>query len=470
MSDIAFLLGAGSSIPADFSSTTAITDRIREQARRRRGQSYRPLVVDWLIQKLFDLTDEYFAARRDESKTVNYEDVYYLASQIADDPTELQNPALAPLVVRLAYELRANRDYQRECDRDPTLSDPNALYSLCGEVCSRIVDVVRDALSRESAGANEHLDLIKAVHDADDLHLQGIGTLAHDTHAEMQLRSLGVPLSDGFGVPDPANELRLWRNCFPTGCVPFLKLHGSVNWFGLKGWPDGEAPASTVGMKDGVSIEHGDIPGPGENPVEIHGGTYKVTSGSMIIGTFNKPARYSSGVMLDSHYRFRRVLSKITTLVVCGYSFGDKGINTHIAEWYGVGRRVVVIDPSDRLDVIQTARGAACRILVEPTTQFITKKMQAVQPEELLELLRSRRVQPQGGRRYVVKTASKSFMWPLALSCRLYTSPQDAVEAAVLCSPGLPIGRRIAECPVEMAEFVAYPRNEPEDRTGFWIE
>ena len=470
MNNVAFLLGAGASIPAGFSKTDDITEGVRKPFRRKMGHSYRPSVVDWLIQRLYALTVEYYSARRDETKKVNYEDVYYLASQIADDQTELQNPALMPLLVRLRHELGANREYQRYCDQIQTSTLQDDLSVFCSAVCSRIADVVRNVLSQKAQGANKHLELIQAVHGADDLHLRGIGTLAHDTHVELHLLSSGVELSDGFGRPDPANDLRLWRNCFPDGKVPFVKLHGSVNWFWLKGWPDGDGPMSAIGMKDGVGIQHGDIRPVGDGPEFIHGGAYMVTGGSIVIGTFNKPAQYSRSIMLDSHYRFRRILSETTTLVVCGYSFGDKAINAHIVDWHGDDRNLVVVDFRDRFSVIRTARYAACKILVEPTTQFIQKPMEMVDPRELLEKLRTRCVQPKAGRRYVIEAVSKDWKWPLAQSHRVYMSPQAAVEAAVLCNFGLPKGKCIVECPPgPIAEFVAFPENESESKTYFWI-
>jgi hypothetical protein len=46
-------------------------------------------------------------------------------------------------------------------------------------------------------------------------------------------------------------------------------------------------------------------------------------------------------------------------LIVCGYGFGDKGINTYVADWISapLDRRIIVIHPEpDKLR--DTARGA----------------------------------------------------------------------------------------------------------------
>ena len=79
----------------------------------------------------------------------------------------------------------------------------------------------------------------------------------------------------------------------------------------------------------------------------------------LLMGTFNKVAQYSQGIFLDLHYGFRSTLQEADQLVVCGYSFGDKGINSEVIEWYYAkhGRRFLVIHPNPD-DLVSNARGA----------------------------------------------------------------------------------------------------------------
>ena len=82
-----------------------------------------------------------------------------------------------------------------------------------------------------------------------------------------------------------------------------------------------------------------------------------------LAGTFNKISGYLNHVFLELHYRFHRTLAESSRLVVCGYGFGDKGINNRIADWMcpsseSTKRKMIVIDPKSLAKVQETARGA----------------------------------------------------------------------------------------------------------------
>ena len=107
--------------------------------------------------------------------------------------------------------------------------------------------------------------------------------------------------------------------------------------------------------------------------------------------SLNKPSKYTWGLMLGIHYRFRKILEDSDTLVVCGYSFGDKAINTELIFWHNArrSRSLVVIDPRCRWDVINSARFAAATLL--ESAHFISKPLEDVKPDGFLEeLMRDR--------------------------------------------------------------------------------
>ena len=94
--------------------------------------------------------------------------------------------------------------------------------------------------------------------------------------------------------------------------------------------------------------------------------------------------------MLDIHYRFRQVLSNTHTLIVCGYSFGDKAINTQLIFWYRAqrNRSIIVIDPRPKDKIIESARFSADQLLqYDGVAHFIEKPMQDVIFEELIQIL-----------------------------------------------------------------------------------
>ncbi|MCY4674884.1 MAG: hypothetical protein OXD43_14180 [Bacteroidetes bacterium] len=400
MNRITFLLGAGASIPAGYSSTKCLTKKIRasENYYRHTDQKFyrfpeRPptdyttpivcRIIDWLFKR----TKEYFQDRGNP-KELNYEDIYYLASQLRDDATELQNPALLPLIRKLKCEMTLWQECRQYCQVKSILDPSYRLdfNKFCSETCHYIEDIVTDLLNDNRECCTRHLEIIKTIHEEDDLELRGIATLAHDTHVERNLKSAGIKLADGFRPPIPGDTLRIWKNQF-SSCdgIPFIKLHGSVNWTSFE-LPEPrkyeKLPQSEIGVLEPSRLEES---------VYLHSGG--VNRPFLLIGTFNKPAQYSWGLMLDIHYRFRKILEGSDTLVVCGYSFGDKAINTQLIFWCNAerSRSLVVIDPRGRSDVINSARYAAAQLLNdEGTTRFITKKLEEVEPHELLEVLVSR--------------------------------------------------------------------------------
>ena len=50
----------------------------------------------------------------------------------------------------------------------------------------------------------------------------------------------------------------------------------------------------------------------------------------LLMGTFNKMLLYTASLWGELHCHFHHSLSRDSALVVCGYGFRDKGINTKI--------------------------------------------------------------------------------------------------------------------------------------------
>src|SRR5665811_1142214 len=114
----AFLLGAGVSLPAGMPSTSALTAKVLEGAVSRGMESHyylapaRPSssgngsldyigLVMVLVHELKTEVDAFYWGY--PARIANYEDIYYLAVQIADAMSgEYDNPALRLLVDRLA--------------------------------------------------------------------------------------------------------------------------------------------------------------------------------------------------------------------------------------------------------------------------------------------------------------------------------------------------------------------------------
>ena len=399
MKNISFLLGAGASIPAGYSSTKRLTKKImapRGYTRHTAGYyiadpdnqkndlTYTTPVVRRIIRWLFMRTQEYFLYD-EEPKEPNYEDLYYLASQLRDDATELENPAVLPLIRKLKCEMTLWSEYEKFCEQYLQWDKFN---HLCEETCHYIEDIVAHMLNRRNECCTKHLEIIKSISEAEGegLELKGIATLAHDTHVERYLRCAGIKYTDGFSVPIPDDPLRIWRDHFsPDDGIPFLKLHGSVDWIRFDLRKPGEnqtLPLSEIGVCESPRLDN-----------SIYGkDKYADHRPLLLIGTFNKTARYSWRLMVDIHYRFRKTLEDSDTLVICGYSFGDKAINSQLISWRDAvrSRSLVVLDRRGRSEVGQSARYAATKLLNDQeTTEFIAKPMEAVSTDELHRVLRS---------------------------------------------------------------------------------
>jgi hypothetical protein len=110
----------------------------------------------------------------------------------------------------------------------------------------------------------------------------------------------------------------------------------------------------------------------------------------LLIGTFNKMLRYTSAFFLPLHSAFCRELERTDRLIVCGYSFGDKGINQHIVNWlHGKRhRRMTVVNACDEKKLWEGARGAICNHRNEwnrnkQLVLFLKKKLRCVDWDEV---------------------------------------------------------------------------------------
>jgi hypothetical protein len=79
----------------------------------------------------------------------------------------------------------------------------------------------------------------------------------------------------------------------------------------------------------------------------------------VLVGTFNKIRDYFGTPYFDLHATFRRQLKKIDWLIVSGYSFGDKGVNSVLSEWMRARPQSMLLVLNARGDeCVESARGA----------------------------------------------------------------------------------------------------------------
>ena len=378
--NICFLLGSGISNPAELPSVQDITTQVLspkdyfrdsdEVYRKITSENQRsPILVkmqmpemeriEQLLRWLKAQAELRYA--RDPARSVNYEDLAYLAAQLRDDlGDEYENPALGPLICCAMNTLPGLCSHGgEECTK---------LGHLAEETVNYIDDVVAEMLCKPPA-REDHLQLfLDAVNDErfDELNLF---TLNHDTLLERFLRKNGVDVVDGFEHEDSLGIRRwnpglfdCWRTHTTRPVVRFFKLHGSINWRWFRPWEaqNSEPPLNPwreeyVGIRSNSSLAQAKD-GQGRKHEEVMRARF-------LTGTFNKMLDYLNHVFLELQYRFHRALADTDRFVVCGYGFGDKGINHRISDWMVLSpesarRKMVLIDPRSLEQVQESSRGA----------------------------------------------------------------------------------------------------------------
>ena len=379
--DIAILLGAGSSAPAGFPSTEKLTNLVLsgDGVRRHTSGSYiidpnapnafldnRLNFVKFMIQWFYEEVKQYWSTRPWLTREINYEDLFYVAKQASNDEWEVENPAVRIFIDRAKAYINSI-DNEREQSISP--------YSTFVEACNYIADIVARKLSQNPSN-EEHLKLIDYV--CKNFNVRCIATLCHDIHVEKFLRDKKILFTDGFF--DHIDGVRYWNGDFSSnGKISFIKLHGSINWFRF-------LQSSQIAMLHNTpDLDRRRADDFYRNVDE---------RAEILIGTFNKISDYSRSIFLDIFCNFRYKINTADTMIICGYSFGDKGVNGEIVNWHDRNphhRRFIVIHPNPK-KLFENARGAIKNRLDEWSMGkliIIPEYLQNVNTEDILTAITS---------------------------------------------------------------------------------
>jgi SIR2-like domain len=350
---VVFLLGSGISLNAGIPSVGTISEQIfsGDGVIRHSDATYyladpggsnyddyrtRAEPAIRFVQRLRGLADRYFAEVLDE-RSANYEDVANLAKQIADAISgEYENPALLPLLAELK-------------DGAGSLAE---LMELATEAHNYSRDMVWRMLDRSVDHAYEIRHLTAIIDGCRALRSADLFELNHDRVVESALAQAGIAVSDGFTRPN--GDVVFWTGEFeaPVRC---FKLHGSVSWF-HRNVPDERCRGLVVARSST------------NDPYHEHGGGGELLAlpadgrPVLLAGTFDKPLSYDSTLFADQHYRFHESLRQADALVVIGYGFRDKAINSRLIGWMHGGRdRRLVVVHGEPASLVAEARGAIRR-------------------------------------------------------------------------------------------------------------
>ena len=359
---MSFLVGSGASIPAKMPSVKQITERVLSGASVRRhtagnydfGQplyahtgisdEYVPRVVIFLKRLSVEI-ERYYSS--DHDRAVNYEDLFYVASQIHDSEMgEYDNPIVQAFIEKIMPDIKPHLVEEKNEIRRQW-----ELHEIAEEATHYIHDIVWRFLCTEPADL-DYLDCVRDACTGHKARTVDIFTLNHDTVIERYLDACGMKYTDGFG--QPIYGVRYWSpNVFQDAshAVRLFKLHGSVNWFLFQ-------PHASSWRNEPVGIPLNEDYWHTKNK---NGELQRPVDGRpmLLAGTFNKMLQYTRGIYADLYFQMYRALPETELLIVCGYGFGDKGINTRLVEWaYSSERNTMAIIHADPESLKMRARGA----------------------------------------------------------------------------------------------------------------
>ena len=296
-----------------------------------------PVVKDFL-KKVADCAADYRAelARPRAAIRPHYEDLFSLAEQAARAETDhVPNLATVEFLRRLRLE-----SAPLHCGFKGGSLGGEGLVGLAFAACEFLHWVV-DSKLRSAGKCRRGLDAISKTALAVDA--LDVFTLNHDTLVENQLAADGIhDIETGFEDRTHGQfsvyRSRWWKcTATPRKHVRLFKLHGSLDWwlFDFPGW------ARQYAIPDGEPDRGKDERGQLVDLVEW--------KAAFLSGTIVKELRYGLGFWGEQIEGFREHLAAHTTLICCGYGFGDAGVNLRIDQWMcdrlDGSNRLVILTP-----------------------------------------------------------------------------------------------------------------------------
>ena len=283
-----------------------------------------------LIQDIRCCVTAYFKGQRDP----NYEDIAQVVREVGDALSgEYPSPAVLPLIRQLL-----------ECPYSDGSCEHLRKLSQLAHDCIR--DTVRHMLNKPLECVH-HLGVITDA--CKTLSSVTLATLNHDLVLERALDCAGLRFEDGFERVD--EDVCFWRDDWSSDVrIRLLKLHGSLDWWEYRHCDEPWRGWQVTRLRDGDPM-HLDLPGTDGLP--------RSPRPTFLTGTFDKILAYQTSIFPDQHFRFREALKETARLVVIGYGFSDKAINSRVIAWMASSpqHRLIVCHPDDA-KLVKNARDA----------------------------------------------------------------------------------------------------------------
>ncbi|MCH7962369.1 MAG: SIR2 family protein [Bacteroidetes bacterium] len=374
------LIGSGVSFYSDIPDISYITNNILTSDKIGRGTDTNYYLEGYLgysiqsylngyvskCQKLINHVklsiDQFYTHIQLEHQT-NYEDIYYVLRQIEDSyQLEYENPSTLKLIEYLLVEMNLNRDHLKELITESTRFIECIVWQSIDKPFSKFDQF------------NMIIDLRQS------LQLETILSLNHDLVLEKWLTENSIAFDDGFHLD--GKKLPEWKGFTnESKNIKLCKVHGSIDWF--------EFRITKLKTYDNL------VKVPGNTYVErIHEIDNSFTAPnssrpSLLIGTFNKMWGYLSGIHEIMYEELKKSIINSDIIIISGYGFGDKGINTRLTNWLARenSKKMIIINPN-KDSLISNSRGSyKINIMTNqtkhPKVELIEKKFEEVTFEEI---------------------------------------------------------------------------------------
>ena len=357
---ISFLLASGISVPAGFPSTRQISEKLFSGegiVMRNQHFYFGPSQPDpWymdtlrhikriisLLQIVKRIVEGQYGRLPDTPAT--YEEIAHVISQCYNHIMgEYDNPIVEEFLKVIVDSLRPHfcidpRDQadidkrnERYAEEVVTRSKSESFFE---EAENYIKDVVAEMLNVGNAPTGHLGFILDAINDPDYEQVNLI-TLNNDLLLEETIRKQGISYIDGFSERDEKKYFnpKTYRD---NAHVCVIKPHGSINWY---------YDPETFQVVHSSPLE----PTPYLRPY-------------ILIGTNNKLMEYARAPYTPLFSEFYLRLQRSDVLIVCGYGFGDKGVNSQIIDWMydDKSHRIVVIHGGGEAIIDRNMSGAIKR-------------------------------------------------------------------------------------------------------------
>jgi hypothetical protein len=347
LDEIVFLIGSGLSCAAGLPSVDKITDEIFDMENvfkhsdnhfyKNKFKPSKEIFAEYyeyneVIEKILRIASCEVEKYYSNNYKANYEEIYYLVKQI-DDKFEYDNPAILTFIEKVNVEIKS------------LLKG----YINFNESIRNSVKYIEDTIWHILAKKYENLTVLNFLLEKIPENDINIFSLNHDYLIEQIFQEHKIEYINGF---KPFNKgIKIWDdNLFDQKSrIKLYKLHGSVSWVryiidNFRGYFYAD-----IGINDIYNLKdnEGNYLWPAEGP-------------RFLIGSVNKILEYSREIFSELFYRFHCVLKNTNLLIIIGYGFKDKGINSKIIEFmfYSFKNKIIIIDKKEKEELLKDARFA----------------------------------------------------------------------------------------------------------------